>query len=192
MAQPQAAPPAWTIETLEALPDDGWQYELIEGRLVRMPPPGPDHGNQEARLHGSLYAYVRAHRLGETYVGETGWDLTRPGEKDDTVQASDVAFVRAERLPLPPPRKGTTYRPIAPDLVVEVASPSQQQRRDLHDKARRWLERGVRLVWVVWPDRKAVDVWKPGVAKPHSLTGQAELDGGDVVPGFRVPIAEIW
>ena len=95
--------------------------------------------------------------LGKVVVGETGWDLTRPGEKGDTVQASDLAFVRADRLPPPPPRKGKTYRPIAPDLVVEVASPSQFGREDLDDKAHRWIDRGVRLVWVVWPDRKTVE-----------------------------------
>jgi len=119
-------------------------------------------------------------------------DLTRPGEKDETVQASDLAFVRADRLPPPPPRKGKTYRPLAPDLVVAVASPSQFGREDLDDKARRWIDRGVRLVWVVWPDRKAVDIWEPGAANSHSLAGQDELDGGAVISGFRLPLSIIW
>jgi Uma2 family endonuclease len=192
MAQPQTAPSGWTIEMLEALPDDGWQYELVEGRLVRMPPPGYDHGDVGENLAYALSGHVRAHHLGKVVVGETGWDLTRPSEKDDTVQASDLAFVRADRLPPPPPRKGKTYRPIAPDLVVEVASPSQFGREDLDDKARRWIDRGVRLVWVAWPDRKTVDVWEPGAAKPRTLTGQDELEGGTVLPGFRLPLSAIW
>ena len=107
------------------------------------------------------------------------------------MQASDLAFVRADRLP-PPPRKGKAYRPIAPDLVVEVASPSQFGREDLDDKARRWINRGVRLVWVVWPDRKTVDVWERGDAKPRSLTGQDELSGGAIIPGFHLPLPMIW
>ena len=192
MAQPQTAPSAWTIEMLEALPDDGWQYELVEGRLIRMPPPGFDHGDVGENIAYALSSYVRAHRLGKVVIGETGWDLTRPGETEDTVQASDLAFVRADRLPPPPPRKGTTYRPIAPDLVVEVASPSQFGREDLNDKAQRWIDRGVRLVWVVWPDRKIVSVWEPGAAKPRTLTGQTALDGGAVIPGFRLPLSDIW
>ncbi len=192
MAQPQTVPSTWTIEMLESLPDDGWQYILVEGRLVRMPPPGYDHGDVGENIAYALSDHVRAHRLGKVVVGETGWDLTRPGEEGDTVQASDLAFVRADRLPPPPPRKGTTYRPIAPDLVVEVASPSQFGRDGLDDQARRWIERGAGLVWVVWPDRKIVDVWEPGAADSRSLAGQDELEGGAVIPGFRLPLSVIW
>jgi Uma2 family endonuclease len=125
-AQPTVAA-GWTADMLERLPNDGWQYELLEGRVLRIPPPSTDHGNLEARLCRHLGNYVEDYRLGQTYVGEGGWDLTRPGETADTVLGADVAFVRAERLPLPPPRKGTAYRPIAPDLVVEIASQSQFQ-----------------------------------------------------------------
>jgi len=70
-----------------------------------MPPTGTDHGNLEARLSRRLGNYVEDQRLGETYVGEGGWDLTRLGEPVDTVLGADLAFVRAERLPLPPPRR---------------------------------------------------------------------------------------
>lgn len=192
MAQPQIVPSAWTIVMLEALPDDGWQYELVEGRLTRMSPPGYDHGDVGENIAYALSGYVRAHHLGKVVVGETGWDLTRHGEKNDTVQASDLAFVRADRLPPPAPRKGKTYRPIAPDLVVEVASQSRFGREELDDKARRWIDRGVLLVWVVWPDRKTVDVWEPGAATPHTLAGEAELAGGAVIPGFRLLLSVIW
>src|SRR5579871_2603489 len=116
MAQPHAAPATWTIEMLEALPDDGWQHELVEGRLMRIPPPGYDHGDVGENIAYALSDYVRAQGLGKVVIGETGWDLTRRGEKGDTVQASDLAFVRADRLPPPPPRRGKTYRPMAPDL----------------------------------------------------------------------------
>lgn len=81
----------------------------------------------------------------------SGWDLTRPGEPADTVLGADVAFVCAERLPLPPPRRGTSYRLLAPDVVVEIASPSQYQ-PEMGEKAQLWLDRGVRLVRVVWPE----------------------------------------
>jgi len=192
MAQLHTTSPVWTIEMLEALPDDGWLYEVVEGRLVRMPPPGPDHAAVGENIAYPLSTHVRTHGLGKVYIGEAGWDLTRPGETDDTVQASDLAFVRADRLPLPPPRKGQTYRPLAPDLVIEIASPSQFGREDLDDKARRWLDRGVSLLWVVWPDRRTVDVWETSTATPRTLAGQAEIDGGDVVPGFRIGLARIW
>lgn len=192
MAQPHTPSPAWTIEMLEALPDDGWQYEVVEGKLLRTPPPGYEHGDIGENIAYPLSSHVRAHGLGKVFIGETGWDLTRSDETNDTVLASDLAFVRAERLPLPRPRKGQSYRPIAPDLVIEIASPSQYGRDELEDKARRWLDRGVRLLWIVSPDSRAVDVREPGMTAPRTLAGQAELDGGDIVPGFRVGLASIW
>ncbi len=181
----------WTADMLERLPDDGWLYELIEGRVVRMPPPGPDHGRIESKLDYLLRAHVTAHRLGETYVGETGWDLTRRGELTDTILASDVAVVHAERLPLPPPRRGKTYRPIAPDLIVEIASPTQY-RPDMGDKARQWLDRGARLVWVVWSERRELDIWVPGALEPRTLAGTTTLDAGDIIPGLHIPLSDIW
>jgi len=189
-AQPTVATD-WTGDMLSRLPDDGWQYELLEGRVLRMPPPGTDHGNLEARLSRRLGNYVEEHALGETYVGEGGWDLTRPGEPAETVLGADIAFVRAERLPLPPPRRGAAYRPVAPDLVVEIASPSQYN-PEMGDKALVWLDRGVRLVWVVWPERRTVDVWTGGATTPHTLHAADYLDGGDIVPGFRLPLTAIW
>lgn len=189
-AQPTVATD-WTADMLERLPDDGWHYELLEGRVLRMPPPSTDHGNLEARLHLRLGSYVQSHQLGETYVGEAGWDLTRPGERADTVLGADLAFVSAERLPLPPPRRGTAYRPLAPDLVVEIASPSQYH-PEMGEKARVWLDRGARMVWVVWPEHRAIDVWARGASTPRTLRDADALDGGDVVPGFRLPLAAIW
>jgi Uma2 family endonuclease len=189
-AQPTVAAD-WTADMLDRLPDDGWLYELVEGRVVRVPPPGPDHGRISWVIARPLGTYVEAHGLGEIYVGETGWDLTRRGERTDTVLASDVAVVRSARLPLPPPRRGKTYRPIAPDLVVEIASPSQY-RPDLTDKAQRCLDRGVSLVWVIWPDHRELDIWTPGATEPRTLQGDDTLDGGDIVPGFSLALSQIW
>lgn len=189
-AQPTVAT-NWTADMLERLPDDGWRYELLEGRVVRMPPPGPDHGRLEARLSRWLGNYIEDHRLGEIYVGESGWDLTRPGELAETVLGADIAFVRATRLPLPPPRRGTAYRPLAPDLVVEIASPSQFQ-PEMGEKAALWLDRGVRLVWVVWPERRAIDIWIAGDAVPRTLDGADILDGGEVVLGFHLALVDLW
>jgi Uma2 family endonuclease len=188
-AQPTVAA-HWTADMLEKLPDDGWLYELVEGRVVRMPPPGPEHGLLESKINAALAAFVRAWGLGEVYVGETGWDLTRRGERRDTVLASDVAVVRAERLPLPAPRRGKTYRPLAPDLVVEIASPTQY-RPDMADKAQRWLERGVRAVWVIWPERHELDIWEPGTIEPRTLRDDEVLDTA-VLPDFRLSLAELW
>ena len=93
--------------------------------------------------------------------------------------AADISVFRADRVPAP---GGPAYPLLAPDLVVETAAEASQ-----HPKARLWLARGVRLVWVLWPRRHAIDVWTPGTPEPSRLGFGDELDGGDVVPGFRVP-----
>jgi Uma2 family endonuclease len=73
-----------------------------------------------------------------------------------------------------------------------VVSPSQFQ-PEMAAKAREWLARGCRLVWVVWPDRQAVDEWLPGDQEPHrTLRPGDNLDGGDVMPGFRYPVAKLF
>ena len=80
---------------------------------------------------------------------------------------------------------------MAPDLVVEVASPDQS-RPELADKVRRYLSAGVRLVWVVWPRYRRVDVWRIGAPAPSTLAAGDDLDGGDVVPGFAYPVARLF
>ncbi len=60
-------------------------------------------------------------------------------------------------------------------------------------KARLWLARGCKLVWVVWPDKRTIDVWYPGDQAPRrTLYPGADLDGGDVLPDFRYPVAKAF
>jgi Uma2 family endonuclease len=178
-----------TVDDLLALPDDdGWQYELVEGRLVRMPPPGGEHGNIAGNIFGALWSFVTARRLGRVLAAETCFQLG-----PDTVLAADAAFVRAARLPARDSAEWKRYWQLAPDLVAEVASPSQK-RADLEAKARTWLAAGVRLVWIAWPDTRQVDVWRPTDTSAPALTlGVADtLDGLDVLPGFTYALAELF
>jgi Uma2 family endonuclease len=180
-----------TAADLAALPDDGWLYELVEGRVVRMPPPKSRHGRLESIIDRALRAYVESHGLGEVYVGETGFDLTLPGESKQTVLGADVAFLRTERVPPEPEGADDEYILGAPDLVVEIASPSQF-RPEMGLKAWTWLQRGARLVWVVWPKRRQVDVWTPGQDEPMIVTMGDTLDGGDVLPDFTYALADLF
>jgi len=174
---------------LAALPEGGWLYELVAGRLVRMPPPNGRHGYLEAEIGGTLRAYSKAHGLGRVYVGETGFDLTLPGEPLETVLGADVAFLRTGRAPAE--GDDEAYSAGAPDLVVEIASPSQY-RPEMGVKAWLWLQRGARLVWVVWPQRHQVDVWTPGQDAPVSLTITDALDGGEVLPGLTYRLDDLF
>lgn len=182
-----------TIAELLALPDDGrWQYELVGGRLVRMPASGGEVSLIAGWVLTALNVFVRPRKLGYVTGADGTFDLTQPGDTAETALVPDVAFVRADRLP---PRGSPEFAKawrLAPDLAVEVASP-RQHRPAMAAKAQRYLRGGTRLVWVVWPSRKEVDVWRPGDTAPSAtLRADDTLDGEGVIPGFTYPVADLF
>jgi Uma2 family endonuclease len=183
---PWAEPVLTTAEELLQLPDDGWSYELVDGRLVRMSPTGGEHGLIAMRLLGAVYRFVEERRLGAVLPGETGFWVSPEGESD-TVLAPDVAFVRAGR---DEQARTEGYPRIAPDLVVEVASPSQG-RPEMRAKVHRWVNAGVRPVWIVLPQTQTLEVFQPG-EQERVLTVGDELSGEDVVPGFIYPVSGLF
>ena len=172
-----------TVEQLYTVDGVG-PCELVRGQLVRMPPAGGEHGRVAFNLARELGVHVKARGLGTVYAAETGFVL---GRNPDTVRAPDVAFIRAER-------RGETatarFIPGAPDLAVEVLS-THDTHRSLAAKAADWLAAGARLLWVVDPEARTVTVHRPG-AEPLVLGEDERLDGDDVVPGFRLPVADIF
>ena len=180
-----------TADELLHLPRDGWQYELVEGRLVRMPPVGSWRGGYSSRLDRALGNYVDDHQLGIVLVGEPGFTLSQPGQPD-TVLAPDIAFVAGDRAPAEGSPEGSGFWRMAPDLAIEVVSPSQFH-PEMAEKARAWLAAGVRLVWMVWPAAKQVEVWIGGHDEPVATLGIGNaLDGRDIVPGFSYPVASLF
>ena len=174
-----------TAEQLYALPDDGLRYELLRGTLVSEPVPGRVHGRTVARISKLLSNFVDRNRLGVVYTGDTGFVLAR---QPDTVRGPDVAFLSNERE-----RETENQRPYilgAPDLAVEVVSPSDRTREVL-GKVSDYLAAGSRIVWVVNPVREEVSVFRSPFA-PRGLAGTDVLEGEDVLPGLSVTIAEIF
>jgi Uma2 family endonuclease len=177
----------WTAADLAALPDNGYHYELVKGRLIQMPPTSADHGEASSDLGTELRLYARRHG-GHAYAAETGFNLTRPGEMEETVLGPDAAYIASADVPT----DVHGYLARAPDLAVEVAS-ARQFRPEMTDKARLWLARGCRLVWVVWPRHRTIDVWHSDDREPHqTLQPGDDLDGEDVLPGFHYPVANIF
>src|SRR6266851_9189251 len=174
-----------TADELLALPRGEFRYELVNGELKKMSPAGQKHGRITVRLTLPLAKHVQDLQLGEVYAAETGFKLK---SNPDTVLAADIAFVRKERLKA----LGETesYWPGAPDLAVEVNSPSDTV-REVEKKVMEWLEFGSRLVWIVSSTLHTVTVYR-SLTDIETLTEKDILDGGDVVPGFQLSIAEIF
>jgi Uma2 family endonuclease len=178
-------PALMTAEDLWALPDAPGRYELIEGKLLQMPPAGDDHGHIGARIVRRLLNFVDDRDLGLVHQSSTGFVLAR---NPDTVLDPDVSFTRVERIRPRDASKGFVEG--APDLAVEVISPSNT-RREMADKVARLLRAGTSLVWVVDPDRRTVTVHAPD-ASPRTLREDDTLDGGAILPGFSLPVADIF
>lgn len=173
-----------TAEELLHLPDDSYRYELVKGELRQMPPAGFEHGSLAIKIGWRLGQYVEVNNLGLVLAAETGFKIS---SDPDTVRAPDVGFVRKDRLPAELP-KG--YFPGAPDLAVEVISPSDTF-QEVEEKVFDWLESGTSLVWVINPSRRRVTIYR-SLTEFTVLTENDELSGGDTVPGFRCRISELF
>ncbi|HWS87892.1 MAG TPA: Uma2 family endonuclease [Pyrinomonadaceae bacterium] len=174
-----------TASELFEMPDDGFRYELVKGELRKMSPSGSEHGATIVNITVLLGQYVRAKKLGVCFGAETGFKI----ESDpDTVRAPDVAFISRERIP----KSGIPkqFWPGAPDLAVEVLSPGDT-RGEVDEKVTDWLEAGVRAVWVINPKKRVVMVYR-STTDVERLSEGDELGGGEVVPGFRCKVTEIF
>jgi Uma2 family endonuclease len=173
-----------TAEQLAALPDDGKRYELVEGVLQMMSPAGNEHGKIAAELLLQIGHYAKQQNLGKTYAAETGF-LVR--SNPDTVLAPDASFVSNERLVEYSGYRG--YLPLAPDLVAEVVSPNDRS-SDVENKARIWLEVGVRVVLVVDPQTSTIRDYR---SESHiKVYSDGLLDLTDVLPGFQLDVTELF
>jgi Uma2 family endonuclease len=184
MAHRDRTPKLLTAEHLYAISDPFYKFELEAGRLRVMEPPGFAHGDVTVALSAALARHVRLHRLGKV-VTETGFVLHR---KPDRVYGPDVAFVRADRLPRAD--RAHLYFEGAPDLAVEVRSPNDRP-DEVTEKVRGYLDAHTPLVWVVDPQARTVVV-HPLDADPRGLGVGDILEGGHVVPGFALPLAELF
>lgn len=173
-----------TAEDLEKIHDDAHRYELVEGRLLVREPPGYTHGRVSAGLIARLFNHVTEHSLGVVLATDTGYILRRG---PDTVRAPDASFVSSDRIPDPEPR---SYAELAPDLAVEILSPSNRP-AEIEARVSDLFRAGTRLVWILDPDTEMASVRRPG-REPLALSPDDDLDGEDVIPGFRCRLSAIF
>jgi Uma2 family endonuclease len=174
-----------TANDLQRLPDDSQRYELVQGELRKVPPAGAEHFDIASEVGTSMRVYAREHGLGRVLIGDAGFRLTRD---PDTVRAPDVAFIAQPRWVAAESRVG--FWEGAPDLALEVISPHDLY-TDVEEKVTTWLEHGTRLVFVVNPRHHRVAVHRPG-QPVRILTDADSLEGEDVVPGWAMPVRDLF
>jgi Uma2 family endonuclease len=172
-----------TGEELLAMGDIG-PCELIDGRIVRMNPTGRSHAFVESNLSSALTLFVRQRKLGQVLVGEVGV-FTRLDP--DRVRAADIAFVSNERLSR---TSSKGYLKVAPELVVEVISPTDRW-QDVRQKLEEYFAIGVHRVWIVEPDNRDVLVYSASTEMRKFGEGDM-LVGEGVLDGFALPVAELF
>jgi Uma2 family endonuclease len=150
-----------------------------------MAPAGFEHGDIGYNLGTMLRAYARKAQLGRVVGADAGFVL---GRDPDVVRAPDIAFVSQARLDqIGIPKQ---FFPGAPDLAVEVVSPSDTM-EEIEEKVDDFLAAGTKLVWVVNPRRRSVTVYHAG-PQVQILKEQDQLSGEDVVPGFACRVGELF
>jgi Uma2 family endonuclease len=185
LVAPGESPGRLSADDLLKMPHSERRLELVRGELRAAEPAGGEHGAIAMRVGALLDAHVRARGLGRIFAAETGFIISRD---PDTVRAPDVAFVarrRVERFGLP---RG--FWPGAPDLAVEVLSPEDRPGA-VREKVEGWLRAGCEVVLVVDPERRLVTVQR----SPDDsvvIGGDEVIDTGDVVPGWRMRVADVF
>ena len=175
-----------TAEEFAKLPNpiDGSKQELVRGEVITMPPPSFLHGVVQSNISFVLKTFARSSNLGRVTV-ESGV-ITDTGP--DTVRGPDVAYWSFERLPAD--HVPVVYANVAPDLCVEVKSPSNTPARTTK-KVGEYFTCGARMVWVVDPEERTVTVYRKA-GDGRVLWEDAAITGEDVLPGFTSPVAEFF
>ncbi len=174
------------LEIVENPEYDDRIVELVEGEIVEMSKPTGLHGQITLLFSLKIGNYVLSNGLGVVTAADTGFIVERNPDGRDTVRGLDIAFISSTRVPDVLPDQLVD---VVPDLAVEVISPSNEA-ADIHRKIRQLLAAGTTLVWIVYPTTRTVEVHMRSGAT--TLEEDDVLSGGDVLPGFEVPVREIF
>lgn len=161
------------------------RYILVHGRLIEQMPSGIESSEIGVLIGTAFNNFVRPRKLGRVFGEQAGFILARD---PDTVVAPDASFLLTAHLPPPDQRRKFSPRP--PDIAVEVLSASDR-RGDIEQKIALYHEANVPLLWVIDPEARTATVYQPH-HPPVLLREDDTLDGGDVLPGFTLPLTELF
>ncbi|WP_337175844.1 Uma2 family endonuclease [Paludisphaera sp.] len=162
------------------------QLELeADGGLIVMAPASPDGSGRELQLAFQLEAWNRISKSGKVFGATAGFTLP-----DGSIRAPDASWMRQEAWDALDRRERRKFSRAVPDFAAEIRSPSDSL-DDLRAKMAGYIANGVRLAWLIDPETKAVEVYRPG-RDPERLTAPKTLSGEDVLPGFTLDLADIF
>lgn len=173
-----------TADEIYRLPNDNLRYELVRGHLAAEPPVGYRHGRLAVAIASALENYAKESGYGISVTSEVGFQLSHD---PDTVRGPDVAVLRKPRLA--ELDDDSRFFPGAPDLAVEVLSPSDRPNA-VSDKIKDYLDAGTHVVWIVDPQRRDVVVYTPDGRRILSV--DETLDAPDLLPGFLLVLRDLF
>lgn len=173
-----------TAEEFYLLPDppNGSRQELVRGEVITMPPPGGLHGVTCSKTDRKLGNFIDTGPGGTLVCNDTGFITDR---NPDSVRGPDISYWTKERLKEVP----IGYIDIAPDMLVEVLSPSNTWKQ-IHKKLEEYFARGVRLVWVIAPEDRTLTIYRTA-DEGRVLHETAPVTGEDVLPGFSCRVSDL-
>ena len=182
--------PEQFVLVCEANPDAVLELDA-DGRLHSMTPTGGETGARNQALGALLWQAVRAASLPcKLFDSSTGFRLP-----DGSVLSPDAALIKLDRWQALTPEQRRSFPPLCPDLVVELASPSDEGPRGttaLRRKMAAYQANGAQLGWLLFPSDQPVEVWHAGHAEPERLVGVNTLDAAPAFPGLAIELEPVW
>lgn len=189
-----------SVDELMALPEHRWRYELIAGQLTQRVPGDLGYDMIARLLVSALRAFVRTASIDGAVVQEAGIVISAAGQPD-TMLVPALAFISAHQASsVDSPVELSPVR-LVPEFVVEIAAPGQE-RQMLAERARMWLDAGTRIVWVIRPALRQVEVWRAredGTTSAEAGTPEVTirnvhhtLELPDLLPGFAYPVGHLF
>ena len=181
----------------ESARDDDWLFALCQansplrierssqGDLVIMPPTGAETGARNANLLLDFGLWARTDGRGRVFDSSTGFLLP-----NGAMRSPDLAWVLRSRLAELSAQQKRQFLPLAPDALIELASPSDTAEA-LHAKLQEWCDNGVRLGWLILPEERQVWRYAPQT-EPVCLQAPSELRDDELLPGLMLPLDGIW
>lgn len=155
-----------------------------EGELIIMSPTGGETGNRNSDLTGQIWFWNRKYKLGKAFDSSTGFKLP-----NGATRSPDGSWIKIERWDALTPQQRKKYLPLCPDFAVELVSESDDV-QDTRKKMREYIENGLRLGWLINPQDKQVEIYRPN-REVEILDSPTSLSGEDILPDFTLDLQTI-